>query len=58
MEEVIKLVRGKDFDVKKDQGAVIFAQLVSGKCFPSVPHTLCSYEPRSVTEVNAHPPLS
>ena len=32
VEEVIKLVRGKDFDVKKDQGAVVFAQLVSGTC--------------------------
>ena len=26
----MKLVKGKDFDMKKDQGAVVFAQLVSG----------------------------
>ena len=30
VEQAIKLVKGKDFDVKKDQGAVVFAQLVSG----------------------------
>jgi hypothetical protein len=32
VEQAIKLVKGPDFDVKKDQGAVIFAQLVSGFC--------------------------
>ena len=31
VEQAIKLVKGKDFDVKKDPGAVVFAQLVSGE---------------------------
>ena len=45
VEEVIKLVRGKDFDVKKDQGAVVFAQLVSGTCMSCVHFYSIVYPP-------------
>eukprot|EP00596_Hydrurales_sp_CCMP1899_P001212 CAMPEP_0119036202 /NCGR_PEP_ID=MMETSP1177-20130426/3730_1 /TAXON_ID=2985 /ORGANISM="Ochromonas sp, Strain CCMP1899" /LENGTH=304 /DNA_ID=CAMNT_0006995647 /DNA_START=244 /DNA_END=1158 /DNA_ORIENTATION=+ len=32
VEQAIKLVKGQDFDMKKDQGLTVFSQLVSGFC--------------------------